>query len=349
MKIAEILSKKQDITVLSLFPVDKKLYEKAYSLDLSRVSMRHLYDKWFERAEQLHLLSAGKVSRISKEYDIFINTEAHENVKPLAKRNIMICHFPELKWYRKPRGVIDGIKLIAYFLVRSSMRNYTSLYEVYCTSEHCREWLHDNWNINAKKLILYSDIKGKKIKKGNIVVSLGRLTRDKKYDFMIDCFKELYDSGIKNYRYVISAIPSDKEYQKQLEESIKSYPIKIEFGVGGKAIRDSYAKSKILFHAKGYGVDEKKEPQDVEHFGLVAVEGMSFGTVPVTPNKGGQREIVEQGKNGFLYETKEEAVNYLSKLMKDKKLLNRMSKEAVKRAKAFSLKFFEKQINNLIQ
>ena len=41
----------------------------------------------------------------------------------------------------------------------------------------------------------------------------------------------------------------------------------------------------------------------MEHFGITTVEAMAAGCVPVVINKAGQREIVEDGVSGFLWNT----------------------------------------------
>ncbi|MBU4190339.1 MAG: glycosyltransferase, partial [Candidatus Thermoplasmatota archaeon] len=60
--------------------------------------------------------------------------------------------------------------------------------------------------------------------------------------------------------------------------------------------------------AAGFGVDEEKEPEKVEHFGITTVEAAAAGCVPVVIRKGGQPEIVKEGINGLLWEKEEELI-----------------------------------------
>jgi len=64
-------------------------------------------------------------------------------------------------------------------------------------------------------------------------------------------------------------------------------------------LKELYQKASIFWHAMGLTVDEAKTPLDVEHFGITTVEAMAAGAVPVVIDKGGQREIVDDGINGF--------------------------------------------------
>jgi glycosyltransferase involved in cell wall biosynthesis len=349
-KIAEYLSKKHQVTLLCLLPVDKKQLEKTFDVDLSKVKIKWLYTSNKKYASFLHLLTFNKFSKESGNYDIFMNNEAHETVKPRAKRNIMICHFPELAWYRKPKNIVDGFLLLGHGLIKTVLKKYPKDYGVYCTSEHCKEWLKKHWHVGSKKIVLFSDIKVKKQKKENILLSVGRLTKDKNHEFMINCFRKIYDLGSKRYKYVIAGTAlEDQDYLRKLRKISEGYPIEIKRDLPKNKLSSLYNKSKIFFHAKGYGVNEEKKAQDLEHFGLVTVEAMSCGSVPITINKGGQKEIVEHGKDGFLYNDWREAVNSLKELMLNEKLRNKMSKEAVKKAKNFSVKRFYNQIDRIIK
>lgn len=351
-KIAEQLSKNEDLEVdlLTLFAVNKKQLEKFYDADLSKVKLRYLYP-FVNRSigSRLHLLSPRRISKISKEYDIFFNSQGHEKVKPLAKHNILFCHFPELDWYRKPRNFFDGIQLVIAFIIKKYQKNHSSEYAmVYSNSEYSVKWVNKLWKVDAKRLYLPINTKRERVKKENLIVSSGRLTPDKQYEFMIDCFKDICDGGIKNYKYVICGLIENKDYEKKLLERAKGYPIEIYQNRTDKEMRQIYAKARILFHSKGFGMDEEKQPQEFEHFGMVTPEAMAQGCVPVVFNGGGQREIVENGKNGFLFDTKEECIKSISRLIENLKLWEAMSKSAQKRAACFSLEKFRKEIDNII-
>ena len=103
-----------------------------------------------------------------------------------------------------------------------------------------------------------------------------------------------------------------------------------------------YSQAKIFWHGTGYMVDEDKEPEKMEHFGITTVEAMSYGAVPVVINKGGQKETVKEGVNGFHWETEEECVEGTRKLIEDDNLRKKMAEKSVEMAKDYSIeKFFE--------
>jgi len=101
--------------------------------------------------------------------------------------------------------------------------------------------------------------------------------------------------------------------------------------------------------AKGIDVDENKYPTLLENFGMAPVEAMAHGCVPVVLNKGGYKETVENGKSGFLFNNESEAIEKLKLLIQNEKLRERMSKNARKRAKKFSLERMQRKIDEAIK
>ena len=74
---------------------------------------------------------------------------------------------------------------------------------------------------------------------------------------------------------------------------------------------------------------------------ISTVEASAAGAVPVVIGKGGQKEIVEDGKNGFLWTTKTQLFEKTLELVKNPKVLERVSKNAIKNSHRFSReKFF---------
>ncbi len=348
-KIIEHLSKKHDVDILTLFPIDIKKIEQAYNVDFSRIKrVISLYDKNNGNSSKLHLFSYKKVSEISKNYDLFFNADAHETVNPKARHNIMYCHFFEPKIYRKANNIIDFFKLAFVYLFKTFAGNYSRKYKIYCNSNYTKFWLKRLWKVDSK--IIYPPIDIPKTiskNKKNIILSTGRLTPDKNYEFVIDCFKKVYNEN-KNYECIICGIKYEEEYYQKLLRLSRGYPIKIITNLTDKELNEIYDKAKIFVQAKGLNINEKKYPGLLEHFGMAAAEAMAHGCIPIVLNKGGYRETVEDKKTGFLFNNREEAISNLSFLMKNEKERRKMEKDARKRAKLFSLERMQKQIDEAI-
>lgn len=80
---------------------------------------------------------------------------------------------------------------------------------------------------------------------------------------------------------------------------------------------------------------------DLEGFGLVIIESMSFGCVPIVYGSyEAVYDIIEQGKSGFITSTPyiiEKTVHYMEQLINNDDLRNDMARNAMKRSKMFSI------------
>lgn len=102
------------------------------------------------------------------------------------------------------------------------------------------------------------------------------------------------------------------------------------------------------------GTDIYIDASLTEGFGLMALEGMAKGVVPVTSNSGGNGDYIIDGKNGFIIKEVNNASKYFDKiklLIEDFDKYKQMSEEALKTAKAFDydktveqyIKFYSKE------
>ncbi len=148
-------------------------------------------------------------------------------------------------------------------------------------------------------------------KKEKVILSIGRFFKQlhtKRQDVLIQAFKNLVKSNpneMKGWKLVLIGKDEDSEYVSVLKEQAQGYAIEFLHDATYDEVHKYLRKSKIFWHATGYEVDEYIEPEKVEHFGISTVEAMAAGCIPVVINKGGQKEIVEHGLNGFLWNTME--------------------------------------------
>ena len=213
----------------------------------------------------------------------------------------------------------------------------------------------------VRSSILYPpvSIHDEKIKKENIILHVGRFrvknvgVEDyKKQNMMVASFKDMVDQKKDHHwRFVIAASVKKEDEEKfaLLQKAAKGYPIEFLINQSNDDLWGIYNKAKIYWHASGFGEDLDKHPEYAEHFGISTVEAMGVGVVPVVINAGGQKEIVTDGKNGYLWNTREELQEKTERLMKNQKLWEEMSQEAQIRAKDFSKEKFCESINQLIK
>jgi glycosyltransferase involved in cell wall biosynthesis len=189
-------------------------------------------------------------------------------------------------------------------------------------------------------------------RKENLVVSIGRfsqLKQAKRQDVLIKAFKRLYDSGFNDWEFVLAggAEVGVGDYVKKLRKLAKGYPVRILESPSFSQIKELYGKAKIFWSAAGFGIDESKEPEKVEHFGIVTVEAMASGAVPIVFSAGGHKEIIADGENGFLWESTRQLLKNTRNVVKEKGMFSKISTRAKEDSKIYEYERFEKEIQNI--
>lgn len=226
--------------------------------------------------------------------------------------------------------------------------------EIICNSNFTKNVIDKTYGVKAKVIyppVAVSEIKPKR--KQNIILFVGRFSRlkqSKNQDKLIAAFKILYDSGVKNYKLVLAggAEVGNDGFVEELKKSARGYPITIKVSPRFSEIKDLYGKAKIYWSASGMGVDEQKNPDKAEHFGITVVEAMAAKAVPVIYNGGGHKEIVSENKNGLLFKDLDTLINKTANLIKNSKELKKLADQAHKDSKAYSYEKFEKAITNFL-
>lgn len=208
----------------------------------------------------------------------------------------------------------------------------------------------------CQSMIIYPpvDVGGfKPKKKENLILYVGRfskLEQAKRQDILVRAFKRLFDSGVRDWKLVLaggSEVGKGK-FVDEVQKDAIGYPIKVLESPSFKELRDLYGRAKIFWSAAGYGFSEEKEPNKVEHFGITLVEAMSAGCVPIVFAAGGHKEIINDGKNGYLWTKIGKLVKLTKLLSENQKLVKDLSARARSDAQIYSYARFEKQVLEII-
>lgn len=227
----------------------------------------------------------------------------------------------------------------------------------FCNSHYTQSFIDRKFNLHTKVVYPPVALHPKEIKKENIILHVGRFRAKnvengdfKKQFFMVEAFKDMVDNGFKNWKFILAVSfgEKDKDLFAKMEKSAKGYPIEFLINKSNRDLWKIFSKSKIYWHASGYGEELEKHPEFAEHFGISTVEAMGAGCVPVVINAGGQTEIITNGENGFLWNTQEDLQNLTLKLVKDRQLWVRLSISAKEEARKFGYESFKKNILALI-
>lgn len=336
MTIAEVLSSKSSVDVvldkhlnsLGRDWLEKNLQER-FDLNLSNVN--------FVRAPVGEGSNFFQRLLFLKQYDLLIYLTDGSLFIPFSKRNILHIQTPLVG--QPSKSVWGKFKLSGWDLI------------IY-NSEFTKENSKKNWP--KKSIVIYPPVDVDKIKpltKKKYILSVGRFfgyLRDKKQKLLIDAFKKLHQDKVVadwSLHLVGSAAEGDKDYIDELKRIAKDMPVNFYPNLGYTELIQLYGQSSIYWHAAGYG---ESDPTKMEHFGITTVEAMAGGCVPVVIGKGGQTEIVEPGKSGFLWNNLGELQNLTLKLINEDNLRKNLSNKARIRARVFSKRKFVERINQLI-
>lgn len=336
LSVAECLSKRHEVAI---FWDEKKDFEKAmerFSLDLSRVSL----------TPNIFSPKVGLFKKIveTKNFNAIIFLSDGSIPFSLSKKLFVHIQQP-----------IPGLK--TSFKIRWKLSRVA---RVFCNSYYSKSYVDRSLGIES--IVLYPPVKinARPLKKENIILHVGRFrVKDpmtgvndyKKQGVMTNVFKQMIKKGLKDWRFVLAVSIREREEEifNKLQKESKGFPIEFFVNKTNEELWELYSRAKIYWHASGYGEDLEKHPEYAEHFGISTVEAMGAGAVPVVIAAGGQKEIVQDGIDGLLWENLDELKTKTLELIQNKNLREKLSKAAKQRAHFFSGDRFCKEITALIE
>jgi len=309
----------------------KKGAKNRFDIDLSRVKFTaNIFDKKNSSIDK---------ALQTRKFDIILYLSDGSFPFLFGKKNILLFQFP-VNWVNG-KASLTKLKL-------------KKISNVICYSYFVKGYLDKTFSINTQ--VLPPSVEKTNFQtseKENIILTVGRFTKGlniKKHDILIDIFKEMYKKYLNKWKFVVigAALPNDLPYVKKLRNKTKNYPIKILENASVDKIKNYYKKAKIYWHATGFGENLEKHPEFAEHFGISTVEAMGAGAVPVVFNAGGQREIVVNEENGFLWNTIDELKEETKLLINNGSLWRRMSEKATERAEDFAGDRFCRDLSRIL-
>lgn len=237
------------------------------------------------------------------------------------------------------------------FKTRLKLKRYKY---VICNSFFTKSFIDKSFSVTSKVIYPPVDVAAiKPSKKEKIILSVGRFGQNqlhpKKQEVLIEVFKELSKKA-PGWKLILAgqAKKSDEKYLNSLKRTSRGFAIRIVQNMPIEKLRKLYSQSSIYWHATGFGEDENKNPEKMEHFGISTVEASAAGAVPVVIGLGGQKEIVKNGVNGLLWTTKAELFEGTLNLINNPTKLEQLSKRAVLNSKRFSEDVFFKEYEKII-
>jgi len=305
-------SKKHQVTVFWDNPSILKISENRFNLDLSNIKV---VDNIFQQKSFISKLFA------TSQYDLLFILSDGSIPTSCAANTILHFQVPFQK-----------IKFPFWKKLKAP--------SIVCNSFFTKQHIDPQIGQNAEVIYPPVDIdKFKPSKKEKIILSVGRFSsyfQAKKQEVLIDIFKKGVKKGIlKGWKLVLTGglLESDRDYFTKLHKSIEGFAIELLPNVIFPALQALYGTSTIYWHAAGYG---ETNPQYMEHFGITTVESMAGGCIPVVFNAGGQPEIIQHKKNGYLWNTEEECLLYTEEIILKRNNLKFIETQAKETAKKYS-------------
>ena len=343
--IASVLQDDFDVTLIVNKSVTLKKLEQWYNLDLSSCKILVVPIPFFEenRKGREHIDPAevnmkGEnpfhiISRISGDFDIFINNSMLEMVYPLANLSVFICHFPERE--------------------RSRFFHVDKYTEIIFNSLYTARWIKFRWGLTPH-LHLYPPVDMEDAKedreKKSVILSVSRFDSggNKQQIEMIKAFKRLnkkYPDSIRGWELVLTGgSVGDNPYLEKIHRYMAKYPflnVEVRINVPEDELRAIYRRAKIFWHLCGLN---QKDPARVEHFGMNIVEAMQNSCVPIVFKGGGQTEIVEEGISGYFFTDETGLLSKTVELLDKPDKLLQLSKNAYERGKRFHVDIFVEKV-----
>jgi len=177
---------------------------------------------------------------------------------------------------------------------------------VICPSKLVARHMKDSFGVPEKKIRIvqrWVDLDKftfrdySKRQESNLIVSMGRISPTKGYEFLIEAFKKVvrFNPYFK-LKIIGSADKSKLRYLDYLKSMVRRFSLNynVEFCGFHKDVENVLSDARILV-----------APSVIEEsFGRVAIEGFACGVPVIASNLGGFKEIIENGKDGILVEPK---------------------------------------------
>jgi glycosyltransferase involved in cell wall biosynthesis len=301
-------------------------------------TISQLEDLFYFKLDGCKRIVTQDPSQIATSFDLMFVSHATW-IRPLARCNLLYCHFPLIK----PGPSLSN----PLALVRRDKSFFAGMYElVLCNSGFTKGEIIRRWRVGAQ--ILYpcpSPLKIPNTQKKPIILNVSRFEPVKKQHLLVEGFKRLC-RFIEGWELVLCGNLYDRDYFEMLQADSQGYPVRLLCDLSRTELQTLYAQSQVFWHLCGMGEDS---PEKMEHFGIVLVEAIQSGVVPVVYCGGGVREIIRPGIEGYLVKTLDELIKFTLDLVRYPALRETISQAACKRAQGFSFDNFRARLLDIIE
>jgi glycosyltransferase involved in cell wall biosynthesis len=313
-----------EVDLLTDWALPKRRLERAFGLSLDGLRIRRL-GPWPACGRTLVPMTAR--------YDLFINNASSHSFPSFARESWLWAHYlPK----RDPR--------------------YLEFYRLFANSHHTRRGMLKLWNKKAR--VLYGPVALENLRplaKEKLILStcrLNSLSIAKNELGLIKLFSRLHRQGkLPGWSYHIAGVfnSPDESWLGKMEAEAAGAPVHIHLNPSFESLKRLYGKASLFWSGTGAQASAETQPKLMEHFGIAIVEAMAAGCIPLAFDGGGPKEIIRDGKSGFLYRTWEElAQKTILAARQESRRLEALRARARSSAARFSVERFREELKTLL-
>lgn len=363
-----------EVEILSPVPVDVARYERMLGLDLHGIAFRSTNASgagWRSRLSRIRtlrrfrdLVVSRQAAQATARYDLLLNMVYVLPATTRARHSIILCQFPyDLHQRLAGDDGFAGRAPLRRRLVRRLLlgRELDAFDAVIAQSEYTRGWVRRLWSRDAAVVNPPVEVPAEepdRAAKRPVILSAGRFFvggHSKRQDLLVEQFRALVEGGgAEGWElHLVGTVQHqdarDTAFLERVRALAQGLPVHIHVDAPHELLHDLYRQASIYWHAAGYGVDARRRPAELEHFGMTTAEAMGHGAVPVVIAAGGQPEVVEDGVSGLLWSTPDELRERTLELIADPDRRAAMGAAARRRSLGFSVAEFRRRLRAAVE
>ena len=222
---------------------------------------------------------------------------------------------------------------------KKSIKWYKKFDKVVCVSKDVEKSFRSIYGTEFDTEVIYNVIDDYSIKKKAdedvsdfsfdekipTIVSVGRLSKEKRFDRLIEAHKSLLDGGLKNNLLIIG----EGNERENLEKTITAKGVQETVTLSGfKSNPYPYIKKADLLACAS----------DYEGFSSFVAEGLILGKAIATTKCNGMEELLGNSQYGIITECNAKALSKgIKNLLSDKSLKEDYERNAIERSRSFSI------------
>lgn len=265
-------------------------------------------------------------SSLTKYADVYISRNFHED---FLKYNGFLNTFKEFNWDFEPdihlqcnynfiNKPVGKKNVVLTFFPNEMINNAVflpSIDSVVTICDYSAKYVEEYWGHTP--IIVYPAINEslyiKDAVKENQIISIGHFFMEedghsKNQHILIEAFRKL---NLPDWKLVLignANFQTDAKYVNSLFPETLDLNVELHINAEDHTVKEELGKSKILWHANGYG---RSNPAQTEHFGIIVLEALASNCIPIVHNSGGAPDIF-----GITYKDIDELIE-LTKQYKD--------------------------------